>query len=78
MLLDTADASYQSLVVSDERIVCYSPRVIPGNPDESCLVRKIEGSFQDGGGSMPPWPASPLAPEQIAAVRQWIQNGAHR
>jgi cysteine-rich repeat protein len=78
MPLETPDAAYQSLVVTNEVVVCYTRRVVPGDPDGSCLIRKIEGSWQDGGGPMPPWPATPLTPEQIAPIREWIQTGAPR
>ena len=42
--------------------------LVPGSPDESVLIDKIEG------GEMPPKKA--LAADQIATVRAWVQSGA--
>ena len=42
--------------------------VVPGQPDESLMFEKVAG------GEMPP--KNPLRPEQVAAVRQWIEAGA--
>lgn len=78
MPLDSEDASYESLVLTDYSFLCSGRRVEPGDPDNSCLVLKIEGSIYAGGVQMPPRPAPPLSPEQIAAIRQWILNGAPR
>jgi hypothetical protein len=50
-------------------------RVKPGDPDESYMVRKIEGLAGIEGGQMPLGePALPQA--TIDAIRQWIVNGA--
>ncbi|WP_372730381.1 hypothetical protein [Novosphingobium sp.] len=53
-------------------------RVVPGNPDASYLVMKLEGTHLANGGSggQMPFGAPPLPPEQIAKVRQWIAAGA--
>lgn len=53
-------------------------RVVAGNPDASYLVMKLEGTHLTHGGSggQMPFGAPPLAPEQIAKVRQWIAAGA--
>lgn len=50
--------------------------VIPGNPDESQLVISIERT--DGKDQMPPPELgySPLSPEEIKAIRDWIAAGA--
>jgi len=59
--------------------LAFSPeRVDPGNPDNSCLVLKLEGSTQAGGEPMPPRPAPRLTTEQIGAIREWILSGAPR
>lgn len=49
--------------------------VFPGRPDESMLVQVIESS---GKNRMPPAKAgyAPLSPDEKAAIRQWILNGA--
>ena len=53
-------------------------RVVAGDPDKSYLVMKLEGTHiaQGGSGGQMPFAAPPLAPEQIAKVRQWIAAGA--
>jgi Bacterial Ig-like domain len=50
-------------------------RVDPGNPDESYMVLKIEGASGIEGGQMP-LGETPLPQATIAAIRQWITNGA--
>lgn len=50
-------------------------RVVPGNPDASYLVQKLEGTAGIAGGRMPlggPF----LSASQIAVVREWIAAGA--
>ena len=50
-------------------------RVIPGDPDNSYLVQKIEGAPGIFGDRMPqtgPY----LSPGQIAIIRRWIEIGA--
>lgn len=49
-------------------------RVNPGNPDDSYLIHKLEGT-QDVGSRMP-LGNPPLSQEQIDVIRQWIADGA--
>jgi len=49
--------------------------VIPGDPDGSYLVKKIDGAEGIEGDPMPP-PGGGLSEEQIALVRAWIEAGA--
>ncbi len=49
--------------------------VSPGNPEQSYLVHKIEGRSSIMGLRMPQLQAA-LSADQIAAIRQWIQDGA--
>jgi hypothetical protein len=49
-------------------------RVNPGNPDQSYLVQKIEGTAAVGGRM--PLGGPPLPQDRIALVRQWIAAGA--
>lgn len=49
-------------------------RVDPGNPDDSYLIHKLEGT-QDVGSRMP-LGSSSLSQEQIDVIRQWIADGA--
>lgn len=63
--------SYAMLVgvVSNEDPVFM--RVDPFNPDDSYLIRKLEGN---AGGVMPP--GAPLPRADIDVIRQWISDGA--
>jgi hypothetical protein len=53
-------------------------RVEPGNPDDSYLIRKLEGGPDIVGFQMPPTELGEthLAQEQINVIRQWIADGA--
>ena len=50
-------------------------RVATGDPDNSYLVRKIEGAAGISGGRMPQ-NRTPLSAAQIASIRTWIAEGA--
>jgi mono/diheme cytochrome c family protein len=51
------------------------PAIVPGKPDESPLVRRIES--KDEKKMMPPPEAhKTLRPDQIALLRQWVAEGA--
>jgi hypothetical protein len=49
-------------------------RVDPGNPNDSYLIRKLEGTAGTGG--QMPLGQSPLPTADIAVIRQWITDGA--
>lgn len=51
-------------------------RVIPGNPSGSYLIQKLEGAPDIVGLRMPHNGPPYLTTEQVALIRQWIQNGA--
>jgi len=51
-------------------------RVIAGNPSGSYLVQKLEGAADIVGLRMPRNGPPYLTVEQVALIRQWIQNGA--
>jgi hypothetical protein len=75
--LDSEENAYAFLVSrpSDERPDLF--RVNPGKPDDSYIVKKIEGAPDIVGGRMPlggPY----LSQNQIDAIRTWIANGAPR
>jgi mono/diheme cytochrome c family protein len=53
-----------------------SVRVIPGNPSGSYLIQKLEGAPDIVGLRMPRNGPPYLTTEQVALIRQWIQNGA--
>ncbi len=73
--LDTAN-SYANLVGVASREVPSLQRVEPGNPDDSYLVQKVEGTAAVGGRM--PLGRTPLTAAQIALIRQWISEGAER
>lgn len=50
-------------------------RVKPSDPDDSYMVRKIEGLAGISGGQMP-LGETPLPQATIDAIRQWVTNGA--
>lgn len=53
-------------------------RVVPGKPDQSYLIRKLEGTHVKAGGTgaRMPFGAAPLSAERIALFRRWIAQGA--
>jgi hypothetical protein len=55
-------------------------RILPGQPDSSYLVHKIEGTHLDVGGSGSRMPLSGccLSSSQIKTIRDWIAAGAQR
>lgn len=56
----------------------YAKIVVPGNPDASFLIAKVERTDLDdhvNGGPMP-WQVPYLSTSQLEAVRSWIANGA--
>lgn len=70
-------AAYQNLV----RVPSIgSPllRVKPGAPEDSYIIRKLEGTqLQVGGqGTQMPLDGGPLDPADIARIRNWISAGA--
>ena len=72
--LDAAD-SYSLLVGVPSAEVPSLLRVMPGNPDESYIVLKLQGSPGIVGGQMPL--GGPYLPQaSIDVIRQWITDGA--
>jgi methionine-rich copper-binding protein CopC len=72
--LDAAD-SYSLLVGVPSAEVPSLLRIMPGDPDESYLVQKLQGSAGIVGGQMPL--GGPYLPQAtIDAIRQWITDGA--
>lgn len=72
--LEDAQTSYDHLVnvFSSQSPTLF--RVEPGDPDNSYLVHKLEGT-QSVGNRMPNG-RPPLPAETIAVIRQWIADGA--
>jgi hypothetical protein len=77
MDLTSAQASFDNLVSIASLQSPGAVRVIPGDPDNSYLVHKLEGTAVVGD-RMPQDSPDPLDPAIIAAVRQWISDGALR
>jgi hypothetical protein len=51
-------------------------RVLPGNPDQSYLIQKLEGHAAVG--AQMPLGMPPLPQSTIDVIRQWIANGAQQ
>ena len=75
--LDSEENSFNFLVGVSADEVPTLLRVDPGAPDDSYIVRKIEGAA-DIVGSQMPLGGPPLSDQQIAMVRSWIASGAPR
>ncbi len=74
--LSSADASFANLVGVSSLQQIAILRVVAGDPDNSYLIQKLEGTAASG--SRMPLGAGPLAPSVIADIRQWITEGAQR
>jgi hypothetical protein len=73
--LTNAPASFAALVNITSTQVPSLQRVTPGNPNDSYLIRKLEGGPNIVGLQMPR-AGPPLDQTTIAVIRQWISNGA--
>lgn len=70
-----ASSSYTNLVDVPSVQVPAVKRVVPGDPDGSYLMWKLEGTAGIVEDPMPP-PSGNLDAERIALVRSWIAAGA--
>ena len=71
----TAAVSYNNLVNVPSRFKGGAVRVIPGDPENSYLIHKLEGRSTIAGVRMPlngPY----LEAGQILVIRRWIETGA--
>ena len=69
------DAAYGNLVNIRSRDKAGAIRVIPGDPDGSYIIHKIEGRAGIVGDRMPQ--GGPFLTEgQIAVIKRWIELGA--
>jgi hypothetical protein len=73
--LSSADASFASLVGVPSVQQPALSRVAAGDPDNSYLIRKLEGT---AGNSQMPLGGTPLDQAVIDDIRQWISDGAQR
>ncbi len=71
--LDEAN-SYGLLVDQPSSEVPATLRVAPGNPDDSYLIQKLEGTASVG--AQMPLNGTPLPQSTIDIIRQWITDGA--
>jgi hypothetical protein len=75
-LLLTAEVAYGNLVNRPSRLRAGETLVIPGDPDRSYLVRKLEGGPDISGLRMPRTSGPFLTEGQMAVIRRWIAQGA--
>jgi hypothetical protein len=68
--------SYQALVSQPSRFKTGAVLVVPGDPDASYLVRKLEGAADIVGSRMPRGTGPFLTAGQMQIVRRWIELGA--
>ncbi|MEW6271858.1 MAG: hypothetical protein AB1689_21455 [Thermodesulfobacteriota bacterium] len=71
----SAATSYENtfLVESNGVNGMQGPFIVPFDPAGSFLFRKLDGT---GAGEIMPYNGSPLPPDQIEAIRNWILEGA--
>jgi hypothetical protein len=69
-------AAYDQLVNRASNGKPGAIRVIPGDPDNSYFVQKLEGAPGIVGERMPRTGGPYLTPGQILVIRRWIQLGA--
>ena len=70
--------AYENLVGAAARGKPGATRVVPGDPDGSYLIQKLEGAAGIGGRRMPNNGPPYLTDGQILIVRRWIALGAPR
>jgi hypothetical protein len=82
-LLDMSGSAYDDLVGVMSPQLSAMNHVEPGDPDNSYLWHKINGTQINVGGSglmmpkaRPGMVSTVLTPEQFATIEQWISNGA--
>jgi hypothetical protein len=74
--LADADTSHANLVGVNSSGQAGAIRVVAMDPDNSYLIRKLEGAMGIAGQQMPPGQA--LSQGDIDVIRQWITDGALR
>lgn len=76
----TQRAAYDSLVNQSPTGEMCAGRgltlVVPGDPDASLLVSKVQDDVPACGVRMPKYPGLVLSAEEIAQIRSWIERGA--
>ncbi len=74
-LILEAGQSY-ALLVNHPALESSLPRVTPGDPERSYLIKKLRGDPDITGARMPFDGPPYLTPEQIAGIAGWILRGA--
>ncbi len=75
-LILTPDVAYANLVGRQSRLQPGSVLVIPGDAENSYLVKKLEGAPSITGLRMPRTTGPFLTPGQMTILRRWIDEGA--
>ncbi len=68
--------SYQALVSQPSRFKAGAIFVVPGDPDASYLVHKLEGAADIVGSRMPRGTGPFVTSGQMQIIRRWIELGA--
>jgi hypothetical protein len=76
LVLTDVATSYANLIGRPSRLQPTSTLVIPGDPDSSYIVRKLEGGPNIAGLRMPRNNGPFLTNGQMLVIRQWIKDGA--
>jgi hypothetical protein len=71
------DAAYGNLVNAPSRFKAGAVRVVPGDPENSYLIHKLEGRAGIVGLRMPFNGPPFLTDGQILVIRRWIELGAN-
>ena len=74
--LSDPQEAYDSLVDAESNAKEGAILVVPGDPDNSYLIQKMEAAPDIVGDEMPP--SSPLDSEVIERIRSWIADGAQQ
>ena len=72
----TEGVAYGDLVGQPSRNKAGAIRVVPGDPENSYLLHKLEGRSTIAGARMPRNAGPFLTAGQISIIRRWIQLGA--
>ncbi len=76
LLVLTPQVAYANLVNAPSRQKPGETLVIPGDPETSYLIKKLEGRAGITGLRMPRSGPPYLTDGQIRVIRRWIENGA--
>ena len=68
--------AHAALVGQPSRAKAGAVLVVPGDPDNSYLIHKLEGRADIVGQRMPRTTGPFLTPGQISIIRRWIELGA--